>query len=164
MILPAVITSRRLTLRPFEMQDLEGYVAYYTGPRTGGVGGPRPRHQVVERFMAMAGQWSLRGYGRHAITEGGPAFGHVGIMHLDDVDTPEMTWTLWDADREGAGYATEAAAAVLTAWQGAPLVARIAPGNTASLRMAARLGFSADPEATSPAYAPGMLTFRQGAA
>jgi len=156
--LPPTLTTERLTLRQFELRDLDGYVAYYTGPRTGGVG-PKPRHVVVERFMAMAGQWVLRGFGRYAITDGGAGFGHVGVMQTEEDATPELTWTLWDAAREGQGFATEAARAVLDAWQGAPLVARVMPDNAASRRVAERLGLRHQPDATPPAYAPGMLTF-----
>ncbi|MBF9047804.1 GNAT family N-acetyltransferase [Rhodobacterales bacterium LSUCC0031] len=64
--LPDTLRSERLVLRCPTLADLEAYVAYYTRPRTGGVGGPKPRHIVVERFAAMAGQWALRGYGRYA--------------------------------------------------------------------------------------------------
>ena len=162
MTLPATIATARLTLRPLEMRDLEGYVAYYTGPRTDGVGGPRPRAAVVDRFMAMAGQWALRGYGRYAMTTGGAGFGHVGVLHSDDTDPPELTWSLWDSAHEGNGYATEAARAVLDAWTGIPLVARVAPDNAASRRVAERIGLRLDPAATPPSYAPTMLTYAPG--
>ncbi len=162
MKLPAIITTRRLTLRPFELRDLDGYVAYYTGPRTAGVGGPKPVYQVAERFLAMAGQWVLRGFGRYAITDGGAAFGHVGVMQVLDTDPPEMTWTLWDASREGQGYATEAARAVMDAWAqtgGVPLIARIDRDNTASLRMVERLGLKEDIAAQAPEFLPNARTF-----
>ncbi|MEL7182818.1 MAG: N-acetyltransferase, partial [Pseudomonadota bacterium] len=77
--LPDTLTTARLILRRPALGDLAAYVAYYTGPRTTGVGGPRPRNDVVDRFHAMAGQWALRGYGRYVITQGGAGFGHVGI-------------------------------------------------------------------------------------
>lgn len=150
-------------LRPLEMRDLEGYVAYYTGPRTGGVGGPKSRHVVVERFMAMVGQWALRGYGRYALTTGGVGLGHVGVMHMNEAEPAELTWSLWDAEHEGRGYATEAAVAVRDAWHGPALVARIASDNTPSRRVAERIGMVLDPSAPPPAYDPSMLTYVQGA-
>lgn len=158
---PSTITTQRLTLRPLEMRDLEGYVAYYTGSRTGGVGGPKPRHVVVERFMAMAGQWALRGYGRYAIAKDDIGIGHVGVMHVDQTDPPELTWSLWDAAHEGHGYATEAAEAVMEAWEGPALVARIAPDNTPSRKVADRIGMVLDTNAIPPSYNPDMITYRQ---
>lgn len=152
--LPDTLRSARLVLRRPRLDDLEAYVAYYTGPRTAGVGGPKPRAVVVERFLAMAGQWALRGFGRYAITDGGTGFGHAGVMQVDEADAPELTWTLWDGAREGQGYATEAARAVLDAWRGPDLVVRVDPGNAASLRVAAKLGFVPDPDAVPPAHLP----------
>lgn len=158
---PTTISTPRLTLRPFDLADLEGYVAYYTGPRTGGVGGPKPRYQVVERFMAMAGQWALRGYGRYAMDLNGTGIGHVGVMHVDAADPAELTWSLWDATHEGMGYATEAADAVMAAWDGAPLVARIAPDNHSSRRVAERLGMVVDETAIPPSYDANMITYKE---
>ena len=163
MTLPTTITTERLTLRPFEMRDLEGYVTYYTGDRTGGVGGPKPRYLAVKQFMAMSGQWVLRAYGRYAIDLSGTAIGHTGVMHYDDTDPIELTWTLWDAAHEGCGYASEAARAVLNAWSGPSLAVHIMPNNTRSARVAQRLGYTHDDTVAGPHYAPDMMTFRQGA-
>ena len=112
---PERIETERLLLRGFEPADFPGYRAYYTGDRTGGVGGPLPEYKVFERFCAMIGHWAVRGFGRYAIADraGGPAFGHVGPMQLLDEAEAEMTWTIWDAARTGQGFATEAARAVL---------------------------------------------------
>ncbi|MBU2994285.1 GNAT family N-acetyltransferase [Octadecabacter sp. 1_MG-2023] len=164
MTLPTTITTERLTLRQFEVADLEGYVAYYTGDRTGGVGGPKPRYVVVERFMAMVGQWVLRGYGRYAIDVDGTAIGHVGVMHIDETDPIELTWSLWDAAHEGMGYATEAARAVLSAWAGPKLTVHVMPENARSLRVADRLGYKHDEMVAGPHYAPELMTLRLGAA
>ncbi|WP_308917691.1 GNAT family N-acetyltransferase [Jannaschia sp. LMIT008] len=158
--LPPTLTTDRLTLRPFQARDMAPYVAYYTGPRTTGVGGPRPPRVAAERFLAMAGQWAVRGFGRYAIAQDGPAFGHVGMMQVAEADPVEMTWTLWDAACEGHGYATEAARAVLAAWRGGPLVVRVDRDNAASLRVAARLGLAEDGDAAPPASMPGARTFR----
>ncbi|WP_294621836.1 GNAT family N-acetyltransferase [uncultured Roseovarius sp.] len=160
MTLPATISTERLVLRPFEMRDLDGYVAYYTGDRTDGVGGPQSRQNAVNRFFAMAGQWALRGYGRYAISLRDTAIGHAGVLHCDPADPAELTWTLWTAAQEGKGYATEAAQAVLAKWHGPALIARIAPENAASIRVAERIGMHFDPEASPPGYAPSMHTYR----
>jgi len=166
MTLPRILTTERLTLRPFAIADLEAYVAYYTGPRTAGVGGAKPRPRVVERFYAMAGQWALRGYGRYAIELRGAGIGHVGVLHMEDtgaftgeVSGPEMTWSLWDAQYEGKGYATEAARAVLAAWTGPRLRADVDAGNAPSLAVAARLGFVEDKAAPTPTFMPNARVF-----
>lgn len=160
--MPETIETERLILRGFVSGDFPAYCAYYTGERTAGVGGPLPEHRVFERFCAMIGHWDMRGYGRYAITAGGGAFGHVGPMALPGSSEPEMTWTIWDAARTGQGYATEAARAVLRAWNArheAPLVAIIDRENAASLRMAARLGGVEDAGAALPAHLPNARRF-----
>ena len=163
MTLPSTISTERLTLRPFEVRDLEGYVAYYTSDRTGGVGGPKPRYLAVKQFMAIVGQWVLRGYGRYAIDLDGTAIGHVGVMHYDTTDPIELTWTLWDGAYEGNGYASEAARAVLDTWSGPDLSVHVMPDNTRSLGVAKRLGFVHDETVKGPHYAPEMMTFGLGA-
>ncbi len=160
MKLPLHISTTRLSLRPFEMRDLEGYVTYYIGPRSAGRHIVQDRDRVVERFFAMAGQWALRGYGRYAITQGGVGFGHVGVLHMNRV--PEITWSLWDAAYEGQGLASEAARAVLEAWvaaNGGPLVAEIDPANTRSLRVAERLGLVEDAQTPTDNAPPRVKVF-----
>ena len=157
-MLPLTISTERLTLRQFELRDLDGYIAYYTGPRTAGVGAAKPRHVVVERFYAMAGQWAIRGYGRYAIDLGGQAIGHVGVLHIEET-APEMTWTLWDPAFEGRGYATEAAKAVLSAWSGPRLRADVDRENTPSIRVAERVGFVEDETAHAPDFMPNARVF-----
>ena len=145
------------------MRDLEGYVAYYTGERTAGVGGPKPRYLAVKQFMAIVGQWGLRSYGRYAIDLNGTAIGHTGVMHYDETDPIELTWTLWDAAHEGFGYATEAARAVLSAWSGPSLAVHVMPANSRSINVAKRLGFIHDNSVAGPDYAPELMTYRLGA-
>ena len=158
-LLPETIDTARLHLRQPQLWNLEAYVAYYTGPRTGGVGGPKPRRQVVDSFLSMAGQWPLRGFGRYTITYDSNGIGHVGVMQADNTDPIELTWTLWDGQYEGQGIATEAAHAVLDAWQGPELIVTVHPENHASARFAEKLGFV--PDETSEASPIGMRPFRQ---
>ncbi|MGR3433852.1 MAG: GNAT family N-acetyltransferase [Shimia sp.] len=162
-MMPATLTADRLVLRQFHLRDLPAYVAYYTGPRAAGVGGPKARHVVVDRFFAMAGQWPLRGFGRYAITldPDAAAFGHVGVMAMDPEVAPEITWTLWDADREGRGYTTEAARAVLDAYlaRADHVIAHIAADNAGSCAVAPRLGMVEEPDAPAPDWMPTARTF-----
>lgn len=138
------IETDRLVLRGFEAADYPMYRTYYSSDRTSGVGGPRPEHEIFERFCSMIGHWHMRGFGRYAIAlkSGGPAFGHVGPLKLTDAPV-EMTWTLWDPARLGKGYAIEATRAVLEdcfakGWD--QILAVIDCDNAASLRLAERLG------------------------
>lgn len=156
-----VIRTERLVLRGFEARDLPGYASYRAGPRTTRPGGPMGPGQAAEAFAAMAGQWIAFGYGRYAICEAAdaPALGHVGLhADLAEGGVPEMTWTLWSAEHEGRGYATEAARAVLARpwpWEAVP--AHISRTNAASIRVAERLGGT--PDAPSPDR-PDALTYR----
>ena len=141
---PTRIETERLVLRVPEARDMQAYVAYYTGDRTGGVGGPVESYIAAERFMAMIGQWQVHGYGRYAICEGdGVGFGHCGILDLGEGFEPELTWTLWSKDREGQGFATEAARAAADAYFASvqPAVpAFVDETNAPSRRVADRLG------------------------
>ena len=166
MKLPQVIKTERLHLRPVEMRDLDGYMTYYTSPRTANPSGPPPPYAVVERFMAMAGQWVLRGYGRYAITDGAEAFGHVGVLHRDAA--PEMTWSLWDHSREGKGLAFDAARVTLDAWfnaGGEAIIAMIDKANLRSQALARRLGMVHAPDQPAPDHFPNaQIYLAEGAA
>ena len=160
------IRTARLILRTFRPEDYPRYLAYYTSDRTAGVGGPRPENEVFERFATMIGHWSLRGFGRYAIAQreapSDPAFGHVGPMKLAEDEETEMTWTIWDAEHTGHGYATEAARAVLDhlfdqGWS--HIAVHIDKSNAASIRVAERLGGELDTETPPPAWNENALRF-----
>jgi ribosomal-protein-alanine N-acetyltransferase len=133
-----------------------------TGPAASAARNPAT-HVVVERFCAMIGHWTLRGFGRLGICldPAEPAIGHVGPLQLGD-GAPELTWTLWSADHEGHGYATEAARCVLDhlfaqGWPG--LVAHVAEANAASHAVARRLG-GMPTGAPSPTWLEGSIQYR----
>lgn len=157
-----VIRTERLVLRGFEARDLAAYVAYRTSPRNARPGGPMDAEEAAEKFAAMVGHWVAHGFGRHAICEAedAPAIGHVGPSAHGAGDRPQMTWTLWSAEHEGRGYATEAARAVLdrpAPWSELP--AFIRPANAPSRRVAERLGGSLV-EGAPPPWMPDGLTYR----
>ncbi len=160
------LLTPRLVLRRPRAGDLDAYRAYCAGPRSGFVGGPFSAVQAFDKLAAMAGHWVLRGYGRYVLERNGAAIGHAGPMRLDDAQPPEMTWTLWTAEAEGQGLATEAARAVLAhvlvdcRWPS--LIARIDPSNTASVRLAERLGATRS-DAPPPDWAPNVQTWTFGA-
>ncbi len=106
-----VLHTDRLILRLPEASDCAAFVAYSVSDRTRFVGGPRLPLSAIEKFAGMIGHWALRGYGRFTITDraSGAPLGHVGPTHFDLGKAPELTWTLWSAEAEGRGIASEAA-------------------------------------------------------
>lgn len=159
------LETPRLTLRRPQGADLPAYRAYCQSDRTRFTGGPYSAVQAFDKLAAMIGHWDIRGFGRLVFCDRstGRPLGHVGALHLDDESAPEMTWTIWSGADEGQGLATEAADAYLCHARHnlpfAALLARIMPGNTASRRLAVRLGAIQDKDASSPAWMPDALTF-----
>lgn len=141
-----VLLTERLMLRAPEPGDGPAFVAYATSGRTRFVGGAKPAYAAYEKFCSLIGHWVARGFGRFVLAprEGGPGFGHVGPLQLDESRTPDITWTLWSAEAEGKGLAFEAAKAVLHWLPGATGLRRLRTEihveNHASQRIASRLG------------------------
>lgn len=145
-----VLTTERLILRAPEARDFEAYAAFMAGPRSSMVGGPMTREMAWRFFGHNVGHWPLRGFGTFFMEpkDGGQAIGMLMAWHPEGHPEREIGWCLFTDDAAGKGYATEAARAVLRhvfgtlKWDTA--VSYIAPGNEASLRMAARLGAQRD--------------------
>lgn len=112
------------------------------------------REEAWTRFLRAVGHWAVRGYGYWVVRERatGRVVGDAGLADLQRESEPsyrgepEAGWALlpW---AQGRGYATEAVQAVL-AWADAALpaprvVCIIDPNHAASLRVAARCGFTA---------------------
>ncbi|MFF5716602.1 GNAT family N-acetyltransferase [Streptomyces buecherae] len=145
---PEPISTGRLVLRAPEARDRAAFVELFASPEVHAyLGGPRPRAElerempevparwpgsfVVELDGAMVGQLLLRratGHSRPA------ARGKVDLGYL-------FLPRAW-----GAGYATEACGAALdwlaTALPGEPVVLTTQSANVASMRLAAKLGFT----------------------
>ncbi|MEM8993510.1 MAG: GNAT family N-acetyltransferase [Acidobacteriota bacterium] len=141
------LTTDRLTLRAFSLDDLEAYAAMYADPRfvrfLGGA--PLSSAEVWENIAVILGHWHLLGYGLWAVesSETGELVGRAGLLNLPGWPDVEVCWALgprfW-----GRGYATEAAAAAVRwAFDEARiprLVSLIHPDNKASEAVALRLG------------------------
>lgn len=157
------LQTQRLHLRRPEAGDLPAYTAYCASDRSRFVRGPFAAHEAFDKFASMIGHWTLRGFGRYVITLDERPIGHVGPLAMEDVDPPEFTWTLWDGNAEGHGYATEAALAVrdhLLGDLGWPeMIIRILPKNAASCRIADRIAATLTNDA-APDWYPGSLTYR----
>jgi len=108
------------------------------------IGSTLNRWQSWRALAGYIGHWSLRGYGPYAATERstGETIGAVGLWYPGEWPEPEVKWVLarrfW-----GRGYATEAAAAVISmarvdlGWR--RLISLIVPGNERSKAVARRL-------------------------
>lgn len=146
--------TERLTLRPWCLDDFEPLAAFLAdgdANRFRGAGRGLSRHEAWNHFCATVGQWTLRGYGEFAVAERdtGTLVGWAGLWHPVILDEPELAWSLFAA-AQGRGYATEAADRVMR-WAArdlalAPLFSFVHPDNTASRRVAERLGATLEDE------------------
>lgn len=142
------IETLRLRLRLFQESDLEAYadmcadaeVMRYIGDRK-----VMTRSEACRHMAMMLGHHQLRGYGLCAVAEkaSNEMIGRVGIWQPEGWPGLEAAWTLRRQHR-GKGYATEAArAAIDFAFRelGADhVISLIDPANSASIRVALRLG------------------------
>lgn len=149
-----MLETDRLRLRPHtvnDFADLHGLTAAPDMRRH--LTGFTSVEDSWKRLLGVLGGWATFGYSTFAVSErdGGRYVGNCGLFRMvRDIDppfpdgAPEAGWII-AADRHGRGYAREAMTAVL-GWFDAsfdqPLtVAMIVPGNVASERIAALLGY-----------------------
>lgn len=144
-----ILTTERLTLRPFAPDDLDALAAIYTDPTVMRYifGGVRTRQQTATTIAAISDEWHDRGYGRWAVTETatGRLLGMCGF-----VERAELGYILgrfaW-----GRGIATEAARACLDFGFERLGYDTIGAGalkeNSASLRILEKLGMHRVPNA-----------------
>jgi RimJ/RimL family protein N-acetyltransferase len=137
----AAIRTERLVLRESEARDRAAFIELLASPEVGAyVGGARPRDELELAVPAVPG----RRPGLFVVELDGAMIGTVtlgrsdsGAVELGYLFLPEV----W-----GVGYAAEACAAALdwlaTAVPGGPVRLRTQTANVASMRLAARLGFT----------------------
>ncbi|MEM9010500.1 MAG: GNAT family N-acetyltransferase [Pseudomonadota bacterium] len=153
------LESDRLRLRAPLPDDFEPYAAFCASDQSRLVGGPYNRDQAWNRFIAVAGQWALRGFGRWIVAEreSDAPLGVVGLFYPNDWPEPEIAWTVF-AEAEGRGIAHEAAlmsrryAYEVAGW--ATAVSCIAPDNPRSQALARRLDAVEDGLFEHPEYGP----------
>jgi [ribosomal protein S5]-alanine N-acetyltransferase len=138
-----VLETERLTLRAPQAGDWPDYRA---SPRTVFAGGVKKEHEAAEQFASFFGHWVMRGFGRLIAEDRATRrpIGHFGPMQWQDGAEVEMTWSLWTAEAEGQGLATEAAT-VMHDWAFCTLHlasarAEVHRDNAPSHAMARRLG------------------------
>jgi len=160
------LTTGHLVLEPATEADHAALLAHWTAPQVrrfmfdGAVLTPDEISTAIRDSAASFqnfryGLWLVRPRrnGGPAAGEAGPLTGTAGLRPLEDLGL-EIIWSL-APEAQGRGYATEAARAVLDYALG-PLglpevLAEIDEGNTASARVAERLGM------TAFAVVPGLL-------
>lgn len=149
------LETARLLLRAYRLDEFDAYAAMWAEP---GVvrfigGAPLSREAAWARFLRQAGMWRHMGFGFFAIEDRatGRFIGEAGFHDLRRALTPSLDGTMeagWGfvTAMQGQGLAEEAMRAAL-AWArghgvGARLTCMIHPDHAASLRVAAKLGFS----------------------
>lgn len=160
--LPRIATAR-LILRPPVLEDFPVWAEIFAGDEAGFIGGPAGPEAAWEEFCVYVAGWLLHGHGLFAVEarDGGQCLGFVSFGLEWEDDEPELGW-LFAAGARDRGYATEAAAAVrdmaLQLYGPGGFVSYVDPSNTASARLAERLGAVADPAASIP----GATVYRHG--
>ncbi len=150
----AELTTERLILRKPDARDEQSFLDWYASPRRIAQRGPVDEITAWERFAAVVGHWTVRGFGRFMVTmrDTGKTVGLIGPHYPGGWPEPELGWHIWDDNCEGKGIAFEAAFASLIHARRAlgltSIVSLIAPDNTRSAKLAERLGATPDGEIT----------------
>ena len=135
-----------LILRAPELQDLDRWAEMMTDPNaTRYIGGVQPRSLVWRALMTMIGAWHTTGISMFSVLDKtrNVWLGRMGPWSPDGWPGLEVGWAL-HPDAQGQGYAHEAASACMNFavdklhWQN--IIHTIDPENTASQRLAGRLG------------------------
>ncbi|MBS8226577.1 GNAT family N-acetyltransferase [Vannielia litorea] len=148
------LTTERLRLRPYRIEDFEPLAALMASDWSVHMGGPFGRQESWAYFASEAANWALRGHGGWSVeTEDGTLAGQVSLNRMAHWPEVELGWTVWPAF-EGKGIAFEAATAARNWAFGSggleTLVSYIAPGNARSIALAERLGATHDAAAPLP--------------
>jgi RimJ/RimL family protein N-acetyltransferase len=150
-------TTERLLLRPPGPLDAPGYRALLLHPVVGEWLRPRPMRpfEAVDGDAWLAedrSHWERFGFGPWAVIEreSGDYLGRVGLRWADVGDRAgiEVLWAI-DPERHGEGFASEAGAAALALAADLELgqvSAMVLPINTASQRVAEKIGMERDGE------------------
>ena len=145
------VTTERLLLRPFEMDDRPAYEQIRAKPEVarylpGGVAAAEHAAERARQTMQVFTQhWQEHDFGPWAIIEKQTAglIGHCGLRFLPEFDAVEVLYAL-DTLAWGKGFATEAAQAALDyGWTELDLqkiIALALPENSSSRRVMERVG------------------------
>jgi RimJ/RimL family protein N-acetyltransferase len=164
-----ILQTERLTLRHFAAEDLDALFALYRDPdiRRYFPDGTRSLAETKEEL-----EWHLHGHPRHpelglwATVErsSGRLLGRCGLLPwmIDDAPEVELAFLI-DKARWGEGFATEAALAICRHAREQlhlqRLICLVMHGNTASVRVAEKVGMVYEREYTD-AFGPCMIYAR----
>lgn len=153
-----MLQTERLILRRPEPDDLATWQDYFLSERACHLGGGLSVGSGLawRVFSSFLGHWELNGCGPFVMSllAKNERIGLVGPWYPSNWPEKEISWSIWNADFEGHGYAFEAASAVRKHvfvdlnWQTA--VSYIDQSNTRSIALAERLGCYQDTEADTP--------------
>ena len=142
------LETERLKLRMWRESDLDDYAELTADPlvmRFLQPGKPLTRGESWRSIAFFMGHWQMRGYGHWAVEEkaSGRMIGRIGFLNPEGYPGFEIGWTLarhvW-----GKGYATEGGSRALQyafkELDQRHVISLIHPDNTASMRVAERLG------------------------
>jgi len=148
-----MINTARLTLCAMRPEDFNRFAEIWRDPcvvrHIGGA--PKSRGEAWESFLRNAGHWQMAGFGQWAVLQQSnrKMIGQAGFFYSDrglgeDFDRfPEAGWVLV-AEAQGQGLGYEAAQAAHDWFDRVipgPLVAMVDAGNTASQKLAKKLGY-----------------------
>jgi RimJ/RimL family protein N-acetyltransferase len=139
------VDTERLRFRAVTMDDVDEFLALHEDPLVARFMGTYDRDGMVKWMQNGLDEWTERGHGRVAILDrdSGRFVGRTGLKYWPPFGETEVGWALRPEAR-GKGIATEAGAAALR-WGFEQfdlpyITAMIQPENTASARVAERLG------------------------
>jgi RimJ/RimL family protein N-acetyltransferase len=143
------LRTPRLMLRIPEASDAQPLLEIHEHPDSIKfvTGGPARRGIIGawSSVATMVGHWQLRGYGQWTVIEQatGEVIGRVGLWNPEGWPGVELGWIIRHS-RWGNGFATEAARTALDwAWANTVadhIISLIQPENTASIRVAEKIG------------------------
>ncbi|WP_432885538.1 GNAT family N-acetyltransferase [Kribbella sp. CA-245084] len=145
---PAPIKTERLVLRESEARDRTTFIELLASPEVNTyLGGPRPRAELERELPDVPEQWP----GSFVVELDGAMIGQILLRRATTHRRPAAKdkadlGYLFLPQSWGSGYATESCTAALTwfdeALPGEPIILTTQSANTASIRLAATLGFT----------------------